>query len=349
MAGLFGRTIAAAARQQIKGLQLIAGCASVNRAPRSRKCEVRGSKAPIFCVLTRRLRTLKCAALVFRTSFAALVRIPSWFRFRVLAVLSVLMLTACASAPHKGGFTERSADILYNDAMNQLFDKDYSSAARTFDKVDAEHPYSIWATKAELMKAYALYQASHYNASIEAADSYIGLHPGDSDVDYAYYLKALDYYIQIDNVDLDQTDTRYALNALTQVIRRFPKSKYARDAKFKIDFVRSQLAGHDMAIGRFYEHRGDYLAAINRYRTVVKKYQTTPFIKEALARLTECYYALGLTHEAQRVAAVLGYNYPSSKWYKAAYALLKNGSETPHRKSSQSFFAEIMDPLGHVF
>lgn len=295
------------------------------------------------------MRALECGPVYFRTSFVALVRILYWFRFRALAAVSVLMLTACAAAPHKISFTERSADILYNDAMNQLFDKDYSAAAKSFDKVDAEHPYSVWAAKAELLKAYALYQALRYNASIEAADHYIALHPGSRDADYAYYLKALDYYIQINNVNLDQTDTRDALRALRQVIRRYPDSKYARDAKFKIAFVRSQLAGHDMVIGRFYERRGDYLAAINRYRIVVKKYQTTPFIEEALARLTECYYALGLKHEAQRVAAVLGYNYPDSKWYKSAYALLTYGTETPGRTSPQSFLAEILNPFERAF
>lgn len=246
-------------------------------------------------------------------------------------------------------YNERPTDFLYNEAMDQLDNKDYATAAKTFEQVDSEHPYSIWAAKAALMKAYALYEAKNYNASIYAADAYIALHPGNRDVDYIYYLKALDYYVQISDVNRDQTDTNDAQRALIQVIRRFPDSKYAQSAKFKLDFVRSQLAGHDMAIGRFYEDQGDDLAAINRFRTVVKKYQTTPFIAEALERLVECYDALGLKHEARRVAAVLGYNYPDSTWYKDAYALLTRGRETPKEKSRPNFFASIVDPVARVF
>lgn len=271
---------------------------------------------------------------------------PWLSRLRFLAIPGLLMLAACASKPNDTGYVERPVETLYNNAMDQLFAGKYQNAAKTFDEVDQQHPYSVWATKAQIMNAYALYENKNYNASVVAAERFIQLHPGNPDTAYAYYLKALDYYIQIIDVQRDQEITRRALDALTEVVRRFPGTRYARDAKFKIDLCRDHLAAKDMAVGRFYERRGDYLAAINRFRTVVQKYQTTSHIAEALERLVECYYALGLNKEAERTAAVLGYNYPDSRWYKASYALLATGSETSKLDhQGRSWFARIVDPF----
>jgi outer membrane protein assembly factor BamD len=204
-----------------------------------------------------------------------------------------------------------------------MLDSAYPKAAKSFDEVERQHPYSVWATKAQLMSAYALYQASKYEESVVAADRFISLHPGHRDVAYAYYLKAIDYYVQIADVARDQKQTQQALQALSEVVRRFPESKYARDARLKIDLARDHLAGKEMEIGRYYERQGSYLAAINRFKRVVDDYQTTTHLPEALHRLTECYTALGLTDQAQKIAAVLGYNYPGSEWYGDTYALVK--------------------------
>ena len=269
---------------------------------------------------------------------------PRFARLRFFALPGLLLLAACASTP-KDNYVERPVETLYNDAMDQLYNKDYKTAAKTFDEVDQQHPYSVWATKAELMNAYALYEDKQYDASIVSADRFIQLHPGHRDIAYAYYLKALDYYIQIEDVQRDQSTTQQALNALAEVIRRFPDSVYARDARFKIDLCRDHLAGQQMVIGRFYEQQGDYLAAINRFQTVVDKYQTTSHIAEALERLVECYYALGLKNEAERTAAVLGYNYPNSSWYKASYSLLTTGSENPKPTEQRSWIARVVDPF----
>lgn len=236
-------------------------------------------------------------------------------------LLLLLALSGCASEK-KNTYVERPVDQLYNSAMDMMADKDYSKAANAFDEVEQQHPYSAWATRAQLMSAYALYQANKYDESIVAADRYIQLHPGNRDVAYAYYLKALDYYIQIEDVGRDQKTTQQALQALQEVVRRFPNTPYARDAHLKIDLARDHLAGKEMAVGRWYEKQGYYLAALNRFKTVVNKYQTTSHVPEALERLTECYLALGLKGEAQRTAAVLGYNYPGSSWYAAAYSLV---------------------------
>ena len=236
-------------------------------------------------------------------------------------VLLAVALSGCPSTK-KETYVEKPVDELYNSAMDLLAQEDYSKAANGFDEVEQQHPYSVWATRAQLMSAYALYQANKYDDSIVAADRYIQLHPGNRDVAYAYYLKALDYYVQIEDVGRDQKTTEQAMQALEEVVRRFPNTSYARDAHLKIDLARDHLAGKEMEIGRWYEKQGYYLAALNRFKTVVDKYQTTTHVPEALERLTECYLALGLKDEAKRAAAVLGYNYPGSAWYAATYTLV---------------------------
>ncbi|MGH6990249.1 MAG: outer membrane protein assembly factor BamD [Stellaceae bacterium] len=257
-------------------------------------------------------------------------------RFRPLYWLMLGLVLALAGCGGKKpqSFVDKPVDRLYNQAMDAVTAQEWSRAAKQFDEVDREHPYSVWATKAQLMSAYSLYEADKYNQSILAANRFIQLHPGSHDVAYAYYLKALDYYVQIADVGRDQEVTREALQALGEVVRRFPDSRYGRDARLKMDLARDHLAGKDMDIGRFYEKEGYYLAAVNRFRRVVEKYQTTTHVPEALERLTECYLALGLTKEARKTAAVLGYNYPGSKWYEAAYALVAKGKHSTGEQPS---------------
>ncbi|MCH7932009.1 MAG: outer membrane protein assembly factor BamD, partial [Proteobacteria bacterium] len=194
--------------------------------------------------------------------------------------------------------------------------------ADAFDEVERQHPYSVWATKAQIMAAYAHYQANAYDDAVLAAKRFIDLHPGHRDVAYAYYLIAISYYEQISDVGRDQKMTELAFERLDEVIRRFPDTAYARDAKLKLDLARDHLAGKEMEVGRFYLRRGEYIAAINRFQIVVEKYQTTTHVPEALHRLTEAYLALGVTDEAQATAAVLGYNYPGNEWYQDSYVLL---------------------------
>lgn len=267
----------------------------------------------------------------------------SWLsRFGLVAMPALLMLAACASP--KDTYLERPVETLYNSAMDQLLSGNYKDAAKSFDAVDQQHPYSVWATKAQLMNAYTLYEDKRYDELIVAADRFIQLHPGHRDVAYAYYLKALDYYIQITDVERDQRITQQAYDTLAEVVRRFPDTNYARDAQLKMDLARDHLAGKEMEIGRFYEKQGEYLAAINRFQSVVDKYQTTTHVPEALTRLVECYYALGLNDEAKRTAAVLGYNYPNSGWYAATYSLVTSGTETP-KPPERSWLARVVDPF----
>ena len=254
-------------------------------------------------------------------------RIPSGTVRLAAVALSGLLLAACANKEEK--YVERPVDQLYNTAMATLKAGEYEKAAKQFDEVERQHPYSTWASKSELMAAFAHYEANKYDEAILAAERYKQLHPGNKDAAYAYYLIAICYYEQIADVGRDQKITQEALHALEEVVRRFPNSEYARDAKLKIDLARDHLAGKEMAIGRYYEDRGDYLAAINRFKVVVEKYQTTTHVAEALERLTECYLALGVTDEARTAAAVLGANYPASDWYAHAYKLLTGQHLTP--------------------
>lgn len=247
------------------------------------------------------------------------MRTPNPTRWLAVAV-PVLALAACGGAS-KDAYIEKPVDDLYNQAMDQMVEERYTQSAKTFEAVESEHPYSVWATKGQLMAAYALYEGGSYGESIVAADRFIQLHPGNRDVAYAYYLKAISYYVQITDVGRDQKITELALKALEDVVRRFPGSKYARDAQLKIDFTRDHLAGKEMEIGRYYLQRGQYLAAMNRFKRVIDNYQTTTHVPEALERLVECDLALGLKGEARRNAAVLGYNYPGNKWYQDGYEL----------------------------
>jgi outer membrane protein assembly factor BamD len=266
---------------------------------------------------------------------------------RLGAVFGLVLLASACGDSKKDVYVERPVEELYNRAMDKFNDANYRGAAADFDEVDRQHPYSVWATKAQLMSAYSLYQSQKYDEAMVALDRFIQLHPGNRDAAYAYYLKALCYYIQITDVGRDQKMTEQALKALDEVVRRFPESKYARDARLKIDLTRDHLAGKEMDIGRYYERQGQYLAAINRFRRVVDNYQTTTHVPEALHRLTESYLALGIVDEARTSAAVLGHNYPGSEWYQDSYALLTGipvGStdETP----SKSWITRI---IGSVF
>ena len=256
-------------------------------------------------------------------------------------VLAVV-LAACSSEPEETPYVEREVHHIYNGAVDALQDGNYPEAARLFDEVERQHPYSIWATKAQLMAGYAHYEANKYDEAIIALQRFIELHPGNRDIAYAYYLKALSYYEQISDVSRDQLATERARQSMQDLARRFPDSKYARDARLKLDLTRDHLAGKEMNIGRYYLRRGHYLAAINRFRRVVDEYQTTSHIPEALHRLAESYTVLGIQDEAQKAAAVLGHNYPGSEWYVDSYQLVA-GVDVRPREEDKGFLARAWD------
>jgi outer membrane protein assembly factor BamD len=225
---------------------------------------------------------------------------------------------------------DEPADRLYNEGLFLLNAKnDPKKAVKKFEEVDRQHPYSEWARKALIMSAYSYYASGQYDECVTAAKRYVTLHPGNADAAYAQYLIAASYFDEIPDITRDQARTEKALAALEEVVRKYPTSDYARSAKDKISVARDQLAGKEMQTGRYYLDRKDYTGAINRFKVVVTKYQTTRHVEEALERLTEAYMALGIVSEAQTAAAVLGHNFPDSPWYKHAYALMKKGGVEP--------------------
>ncbi|AEI38253.1 MAG: outer membrane protein assembly factor BamD [Zymomonas mobilis subsp. pomaceae] len=243
-----------------------------------------------------------------------------------LTAIAVLPMAGCTGRGKKKTDTRyvaRDVDTLYNAAKQSLANDQYKAAAGFFDEVERQHPYSIWARRAQLMSAFCNYRARNYTASIASAQRFLAVHTGNKDAPYAMYLIMMDYYEQIQDVNHDQHITQQALDSMNELIRRYPDSSYAADARLKIDLVHDHLGGKEMAIGRFYEQNHLWLAATLRFRRVIDEYQTTTYVPEALERLTESYLALGLRSEARNAAAVLGANFPGSKWYSRAYHLIR--------------------------
>jgi outer membrane protein assembly factor BamD len=235
----------------------------------------------------------------------------------------VLALISCSNKKEAVEEVATNPNVLFEEASKNLEKGNYNLAAEDFSKIYLEHPYSNMATKAKLMEAYSWYEKQDFDMVLAILEEFIKLHPAYKDIDYAYYLRAMSYYYQISDHKHDQEKTLMAKNAINEMIAKFPESNYARDLKYKLDLVNDHLAGHEIEIGRFYQKRNDLIAAINRFNIVVKQYQSTNHIEEALARLVESYLVLGLIGEAEKNAAILGANYPSGYWYKYSYNLIK--------------------------
>lgn len=240
---------------------------------------------------------------------------------RTLAILAALALAACSSDDTLVDDTRPAADI-FAGADAAAVDRDFVEAAKGYDEVERLYPYSSLAKTAMIRSAESYYRGGKFDEARLAAQRYLDFFPSDSDAAYAQYIVALSYYDQISDVGRDQGDTVRASRALREVMERYPDSPYARDASLKRDLTLDNLAGKEMQIGRYYLGRQHYIAAINRFRTVVERFNTTSQTPEALHRLVESYLGLGVVNEAQNAAAVLGYNYPGSQWYTDSYALL---------------------------
>ena len=263
-------------------------------------------------------------------------------------MIGLIGLSACSSDdknPLDDEFEdEKPVEILYNEAAAAMDAKNYLQAYRLFNEVERQHPYSQWATRAQLMAAFAAYENEDYIESVLALDRFMRLHPGNKDIDYALDLKALNYYEQISDVGRDQEMTLMAKENFEALLRTYPNSKYARDARLKLDLTLDHLAGKEMSIGRYYLVRNQYHAAIRRFLNVVRDYQTTTHVPEALHRLVEAYLSLGIREEAVRVAAVLGYNYPGSVWYEDTYKLMDD-SERQRLLDERGLIDRTMESL----
>ena len=248
-------------------------------------------------------------------------------------VTALLAAGACAvplaGCAHGGGaksdtaYVARDVSSLYGAAQRTMQQADYERAAKLFDEVERQHPYSVWARHAQVMSAFNYYLAEKYNDAISSGQRFLTIHPGSDEAPYAQYIVAMSYYQQIADVTRDQTVTQQASDAFNELIRRYPESRYASDARLKLDLLRDHLAGKDMEVGRFYQRSGQWLAATYRFRSVVDNFQTSSHAPEALERLVECYLALGIPAEAWKASAVLGRNYPGTYWYRQSLRLLE--------------------------
>ncbi len=255
----------------------------------------------------------------------------------LFAAAAALPLGACAhggKAKNDTAYVARDVSSLYTAAKKSMDGGDYEQAAKLFDEVERQHPYSVWARRAQLMSAFNYYLARKYTDAVNSAQRFVTIHPGNAEAPYAQYLIGMSYYQQIDEVTRDQSTTQQASDAFGELIRRYPDSRYAADARIKLDLIKDHLAGKEMEIGRFYQRSGQWLAATYRFRTVVDQYQTTTHAPEALERLVECYLALGVPEEAQKSAAVLGRNYPESYWYRQSLKLLGQENRQINRRTA---------------
>lgn len=272
---------------------------------------------------------------------------------RLILLGAALTLTACGSLggnqKEQLAYIERPAELIYNQAVDQLERRDWANAKLLFQEVERQHPFSRWARRALLMSAYTSYRSADYEESISTAQRYVSLHPGSDSAPYAYYLIAINYYDQIYDVGRDQATTVAAEASLQQIVRRYPDSDYARDARLKLELTQDHLAGKEMSIGRYYQRENQQLAAINRFRNVVTTYETTSQTEEALHRLVESYVTLGIIQEAKLVGSVLGYNYPNSEWYRDSYNLLEefgvNLDDEINKPRSQGYWTRLKERL----
>ena len=277
----------------------------------------------------------------------------NWIARAVAVTLLAPLLIGCDTLTSLWGGKEEQfeepADKLYNEGLYLLNNKrDLRTAAKRFEEVDRQHPYSDWARRSLIMSAYTYYQAGMYEESIGASRRYIQLHPGSPDAAYAQYLIGSCYFDQIRDVTRDQDRTERAMQAFDELVRKYPNSEYAVSAKRKMEVGKDQLAAQTMMVGRYYMERRDYTGAINRFKIVVTRYQTTRHVEEALLRLTEAYLSLGVVSEAQTSAAVLGHNFPDSRWYKDAYALVQQRGLTPS-ENRDSWISQAFRKVGLGF
>lgn len=273
---------------------------------------------------------------------------------RSLAIVAALVSPALAGCSSFDFFNEKKeltalpdepADKLYNEALFEMNSRKYDEAVKKFTEVDKQHPYSEFARKSVMMTAYIKYSQGEYEEAISNAKRYLALHPGSQDAAYAQYIVGMSYFNQIPDITRDQERTARALQALEEVVRKYPKSEYADAARQRMEIARDQLAGKEMDIGRYYLKQRNYTGAVNRFRVVITNYQRTRHIEEALARVAEAYMAMGIVNEAQTAAAVLGHNFPDSQWYKDTYNLVTTDGSAP-REDTGSWISKAFKKVG---
>lgn len=224
---------------------------------------------------------------------------------------------------------DERAEVLFNDGLARMENRDFSAASKKFNELDKQYPYSSWSRRSLVLATFSSYEGGDFPEAVNNGRRYIQLYPASSDTPYVQYLVGMSYFNQILDINRDQERAEKALASFEDLVRKWPNSEYAPDSRERIRASRDQIAGKEMDVGRYYLTRRNFPGAINRFREVIVKYQTTRHVEEALSRLTEAYMGLGIVNEAQTAAAVLGHNFPDSQWYKDAYALLETGGLKP--------------------
>ena len=300
----------------------------------------------VFFVLSAGILIPNAVEEFINSSFCVVGRLLTMMWKQILTLCAVCgVLSACIeSDPEIAEYIERPVEQIYNEAFDELERRNFIAAALQFDEVERQHPYSIWARRAMVMAAYTYYLQNKYDEAILTARRFLALYPGNKRAPYAYYLIAICQYERISDIKRDQLITELAQQALVDVIRRYPETDYARDAVLKLDLTSDHLAGKEMDVGRYYLKRGHYIGASVRFSNVIKNYPRTSHVPEALHRLTEVYLSLGVTSEAQNAAAVLGYNFPNSGWYRDSYRYLNDRKLTP-KEDPSSWISRALDKV----
>jgi outer membrane protein assembly factor BamD len=252
----------------------------------------------------------------------------------------LFLCVSCAKEKIKDAtITEKSLDLqvleAYKDGLKALEENDVIFAAKKFNEAEILFPQSKWAPNSALMAAYSYYIQDYYGDAIAELKRFIRIYPKHKDLDYAYYLLAISYYEQIVDEKKDLQSIIDAKKTFQIVIEKYPNTDYALDAEFKIDLINDILAAKEMYIGRYYFDKKKWIPAINRFRVVIDEYDTTIYAEEALHRLVEVYYTLGLIEEAKKYAQILGYNYQSSQWYKKSYSVFNKQYEDEMKKKNR--------------
>ena len=241
----------------------------------------------------------------------------------IIIFISFYLLSSCSgnklATPDSEG---EKLSILYADALRKSKNNDYVDAALIFEDIERQYPYSTWASKAQLMAAFCYLRSNMHDESINVIDRYLALNPGSKEIDYAYYMKGMNYFNQISDVTRDQSITYVAMRSFNEIINRFSESEYAADSRKKIKIINDRLAGKELNIAMQYQKDHQWVAAINRYNNIIDEFGQTRYVPEALHRLVEIYLTIGVSQQGEKYAATLGYNYPDSYWYKTSYELI---------------------------
>ena len=249
----------------------------------------------------------------------------SYLRANTFLFVILIVFTACSDTKLMTPETEgEKLQILYNDAMELVKKRDFVDAAALFEDIERQYPYSKWSNQAQLMSGFCYYKSNMHNDSLDSIERFIALYPGSKKISYAYYLRALNYFEQISDVERDQTLTSKSKLAFEEVVNKYPESEFARDALDKIDIINDRLAAKEIEIARYYQFNHQWISAINRYNKILDEFNTSIYTEEALFRLVEIYFSLGLHEEARRYAATLQFNFPNSDWYLKSYELIKD-------------------------